>query len=107
MAAKPENASRGFGDSSPQILLAECCYEHFPGPCERLLIRMFFFSNAINSSIFKARFYQDFHVCVKVKNPKHFHMDKSPQGDHHSFMKLTNIRKKNLRPQTLGVGKHK
>ena len=107
MAAKPENASRGFGDSSPQILLAECCYEHFPGPCERLLIRMFFFSNAINSSIFKARFYQDFHVCIKVKNPKHFCIDKSPQGDHHSFMKLTNIRKKNLRPQTLGVGKHK
>ena len=94
MAAKPENASRGFEDSSPQISLAECCNEHFPGPHERLLIRKFFFSNAINFSIFKARFYQDFHVCVKVKNPKHFHMDKSPQGDHHSFMKLTNIKTK-------------
>ena len=44
MAAKPENASRGFEDSSPQISLAECCNEHFPGPHERLLIRKFFCS---------------------------------------------------------------
>ena len=107
MAAKPKNALHGFGHSSPQISLAECCYEHFPGPHKWLLIRKFFFSNAINSSIFKAQFYQDFHVCVKVKNPKHFYIDKSPQGDHHPFMKLANTRKKNLRPQTLGVGNHK